>query len=118
MWPTRFRTIGGAISGPILIPKIYNGKQRTFFFFNWEEFREFTLQSTTSQTVPIAAYRTGDFTRAMTGRTLCPSAACTAAFADPRGNAIREGQVFDPNSRANPNKVIPIHSCREWREAQ
>jgi glycolate oxidase subunit GlcD len=24
-------------------------------------------------------------------------------------------RVFDPEGRANPGKVIPIHSCREWR---
>ena len=73
--------------------------------FRSEEFREFTLQNTTSQTVPIPAFRTGDFTRALTGRTLCPSTACTAAFADPRGNSILEGQVFDPNSTATVNGV-------------
>ncbi|MBM4186999.1 MAG: FAD-binding protein [Gemmatimonadetes bacterium] len=27
-------------------------------------------------------------------------------------------RVFDPANRANPNKVIPIHACREWREPQ
>ncbi len=94
----RRQDYGFTIGGPVLIPKIYDGHDKTFFFFNWEEFREFTLQNTTSQTVPAAAYRTGDFSRALTGRTLCPSAACTAAFADPRGNSILEGQVFDPNS--------------------
>jgi glycolate oxidase subunit GlcD len=26
-------------------------------------------------------------------------------------------RAFDPSGRANPNKVIPIHSCREWRAA-
>jgi glycolate oxidase len=25
--------------------------------------------------------------------------------------------VFDPHRRANPGKVVPIHSCREWRGA-
>jgi len=25
--------------------------------------------------------------------------------------------VFDPERRANPGKVVPIHSCREWRMA-
>jgi glycolate oxidase subunit GlcD len=24
-------------------------------------------------------------------------------------------RVFDPDGRANPGKVIPVHSCREWR---
>jgi glycolate oxidase len=25
--------------------------------------------------------------------------------------------VFDPRRRANPGKVIPVHSCREWHMA-
>jgi glycolate oxidase len=23
-------------------------------------------------------------------------------------------QVFDPERRANPGKVVPVHTCREW----
>jgi glycolate oxidase len=23
--------------------------------------------------------------------------------------------VFDPERRANPGKVVPVHSCKEWR---
>ncbi len=26
-------------------------------------------------------------------------------------------QVFDPDHRANPGKVVPVHSCREWHMA-
>jgi FAD/FMN-containing dehydrogenase len=26
-------------------------------------------------------------------------------------------QVFDPERRANPGKVVPVHSCREWQMA-
>ena len=26
-------------------------------------------------------------------------------------------QVFDPDERVNPGKVVPIHACREWRAA-
>jgi len=29
--------------------------------------------------------------------------------------ALRE--VFDPQRRANPNKVVPVHACREWHAA-
>jgi hypothetical protein len=99
----RRQDYGFTFGGPVWIPKVYDGHDKTFFFFNWEEFREFSIQNTTSQTVPIQAYRDGNFTRALTGRTLCPSAACTAAFADPRGNSILEGQVFDPNSTQTVN---------------
>ena len=24
-------------------------------------------------------------------------------------------RVFDPETRANPDKVFPLHTCREWR---
>ena len=24
-------------------------------------------------------------------------------------------RVFDPDARANPGKVFPLHTCREWR---
>src|ERR1041385_8786307 len=31
---------GFSIGGPVFITKVYNGHDRTFFFFNWEQFRE------------------------------------------------------------------------------
>ena len=30
---------GGSVGGPVYIPKIYNGRNRTFFFFSWEDIR-------------------------------------------------------------------------------
>ena len=53
---------GGAIGGPVVLPKIYNGKDRTFFFFDYEAFRESTVASA-SYTVPTALERTGDFSK-------------------------------------------------------
>jgi glycolate oxidase len=26
-------------------------------------------------------------------------------------------RVFDPEERVNPGKVVPLHACREWRQA-
>ena len=31
---------GGNFSGPVWIPKLYNGKNKTFFFFNWEQYTQ------------------------------------------------------------------------------
>ena len=31
---------GFTLGGPVYIPKVYNGRDKTFFFFNWEQFRE------------------------------------------------------------------------------
>jgi len=61
---TRRHDYGGTVGGPVWIPKVYNGKDKTFFFFNYET-RPTTVNTTTAtQTVPTAAYRIGDFSAA------------------------------------------------------
>ena len=51
---------GGSVGGPVFIPKVYNGKNRTFFFF--DAYRYYLRQTTSVQTsVPDAAQRSGDF---------------------------------------------------------
>jgi hypothetical protein len=57
--PERFNTFGGSIGGPVLIPHLYNGHNKTFFFFDYEGNRRRT--STAEQyTVPTALDRTGN----------------------------------------------------------
>jgi hypothetical protein len=54
------RTYYGSFGGPVWIPKIYNGKNRTFFWGSLEGYRD--TQGNSGQTaVPTAAERTGDF---------------------------------------------------------
>jgi hypothetical protein len=50
---------GFNLGGPVVIPKIYNGKDKTFFFVNYEGFRLRQGKSFTQQ-VPTAAQRGGD----------------------------------------------------------
>ena len=54
---------GLTAGGPIFVPRIYNGRNKTFFFFAWEENRYISPAGTNGQTstVPTAAERTGDF---------------------------------------------------------
>ena len=56
----RYNQFGGAISGPVWLPKIYNGRNRTFFFFNYEGYR-FLTGKTGFLSMPTEAYRGGDF---------------------------------------------------------
>ena len=56
----------GSIGGPIRIPKIYNGKNRSFFFFNWDNFITHN-QGSGFTTVPTTAMRNGDFSAIRTG---------------------------------------------------
>jgi hypothetical protein len=57
--PKKFNTFGGSVSGPISIPKLYKGADRTFFFVDYEGNRRRT--STPLQfLVPTAGQRAGD----------------------------------------------------------
>src|SRR6185436_2928229 len=59
---------GGTFSGPIWIPKLYNGRDKTFFFWNYEVFREKGTITNQSPTVPTDAYRAGNFATALSNR--------------------------------------------------
>jgi len=58
--------IGGNVGGPVLIPKIYNGKSRTFFFVSYERTSTSKSSTTTGQTITDAE-RSGDFSNSPDG---------------------------------------------------
>jgi hypothetical protein len=59
----RFFQEGGSFGGPIRIPHLYNGHDKTFFFVNYD--RTISPNSTVvTETVPTAAQRTGDLSNA------------------------------------------------------
>ena len=51
---------GGLVSGPVVIPKLYDGRGKTFFLFNYEGFR-FSTGGVALQSAPTAAMKNGDF---------------------------------------------------------
>src|ERR1700722_8736333 len=57
--PKRFNTFGGSFGGPVRIPKLYNGKDKTFFFFDYEGNRKVTSQAE-QYLVPTQAERNGN----------------------------------------------------------
>jgi hypothetical protein len=58
--PLNQNQFGGTIGGPMLLPKLYHGRNRTFFFFNYEGQRIRTAQPLFA-TVPTAAQLSGNF---------------------------------------------------------
>jgi hypothetical protein len=109
---------GFTIGGPVWIPKIYNGKNHTFFFFNLERFGNSNRSNAATGTVPTAAMRGGDFGCLLyTTTTNCTGTMTT--LTDPTsGYQYLQNQIFDPNSTytdangrlvrtAFPNNVIP-----------
>ena len=52
---------GVTLGGPVWLPHIYNGKDRTFFFFSFQGTRNHQAPTTVEQVVPTAAEKAGDF---------------------------------------------------------
>ena len=61
----RNNNFGFSVGGPVWIPKVYNGKDKTFFFFNYEEYKTTAGFSGVLGTVPTSAFRNGDFSAAL-----------------------------------------------------
>ena len=59
--PFKWNQYGFTLGGPISIPKVFNGKNRLFFFSNYEGYRD-RKELRGVFNVPTAAMRTGDFT--------------------------------------------------------
>jgi hypothetical protein len=60
-FPTfRLNQFGGSLGGPVVLPKIYNGKDRTFFFVDYEGYRR-DAQQLLLGNIPTLRMRRGDF---------------------------------------------------------
>ena len=81
---------GVSFGGPVYIPKVYNGRNRTFFFFNYEKYRDRQNAYMGLGTVPTAKMRAGDFSETLTNRNL---------GTDFTGRPILENVIYDPNTR-------------------
>ncbi|MFN6203938.1 MAG: TonB-dependent receptor domain-containing protein, partial [Acidobacteriota bacterium] len=113
--PFRRNQFGGYLSGPVWVPKLYDGKNKSFFFFDYAGLREIR-GNTFVNTVPTAKARTGDFSEYL-GANLCTNSSgaagpCGGAFSAPllvsntNNETIqaRVGMMFDPlTTRSNPN---------------
>ncbi|MBV8904048.1 MAG: TonB-dependent receptor, partial [Acidobacteriia bacterium] len=80
---------GFTLGGPIFIPKVYNGRDKTFFFFSFEQFRENQVVRNGIASVPTAAYRNGNFSSAQLG---------SLGLKDSLGQMLFQNEIFDPNS--------------------
>ena len=93
--PFKQNQFGGVISGPLTIPKLYKGQDRTFFMFSDEAYR-LDWDETNAGVVPTALQRAGDFTRTVNnvGKAIAVKDPLASNSAFP-GNAI-------PPSRFSP----------------
>ena len=85
---------GGTIGGPVVIPKLYNGKDKTFFFFGYQGTRIRNVGNVQNATLPTAAERGGDL-----------SALLNAG--NPANPFRRSIQIRDRNGNVLPGNIIP-----------
>ncbi len=52
--------LGGTVGGPVYLPKLYNGKNRTFFFFDTDYYNQLSATTSTAS-VPTPQQLSGDF---------------------------------------------------------
>ncbi len=86
----RQNQFGGTIGGPVYIPKLYNGRNKTFFFFDYQRTNRLT-PSTFTDTIPTNLMRSSNFTNL---QDLITGNSGTAT--DALGRTFPHGTVFDP----------------------
>jgi hypothetical protein len=116
----RRNDFGGNLGGPVFIPKVYNGKDKTFFFFNYEYYKE-NQALTFTDTLPSPAYQAGDFSAISPngGANFNPNLGVPSApiATDALGRPVYANEIFDPLTRTTvngvgvanpfPNNIIP-----------
>jgi hypothetical protein len=99
----RQNDFGGALGGPVRIPHLYDGHDKTFFFFAWEQYRNRRGLSNDLLSLPTAAERTGDFSA-------LDAANVDSGIPNPctPGQDVIVGQIFDPST----TQVVAGQTCR------
>src|SRR5579872_1452076 len=98
----RANDFGGALGGPVRFPG-YDGKNRTFFFVDWESNRNHTSNSIV-EGVPTAEMRSGNFSA------LCNSYDASGICNSPTGTTLQNpftGQPY-PNNTIPQNQLNPV----------
>jgi hypothetical protein len=93
-----FNNYGFALGGPIYIPKVVNGKNKLFFFLDFQGTKRRAYANTPNLTLPTAAERTGDFSAA--------NASAGVQIYDPlTGNADGTGRSVFPGEQIPQTRI-------------
>ncbi len=95
--PLKNNSFGFTLGGPVVIPHVYDGHSKTFFFtnFDWTRLRSGVLPGF-GNTTPIDAFKAGDFSSLLTGNQV-KDANNNPVF-DVLGRPVMEGAIFDPST--------------------
>lgn len=100
----RRNQFGATLSGPLWIPRVYDGHNRTFFLASWESYRQ-VLGITRLTMVPTELERQGDFSKTTN------AAGMVVLVRDPlaAGSCTSPGgSACFPGNRIPPSRISPI----------
>ena len=112
--PYQRNEYGGNVSGPVYLPKLYNGKDRTFFFASYEGFH-LTQSNPLTSTQPTAAERSGDFSCFLAGGSCATSAAGTVIVNPLTGQPFPGNKInvaFNPVDIQLQNLLLPMSTTQ------
>jgi len=84
--PNKQNEFGATVGGPVVIPKLYNGKDKTFFYGWYHGFRLHKAVSNALDTVPTAAMRGGNLSNMLSD----------TVGKDALGRPVYGGEIYDP----------------------
>ncbi|HEY7333859.1 MAG TPA: TonB-dependent receptor [Bryobacteraceae bacterium] len=97
----RLNDRGFTVGGPVWIPKVYRGRDKTFFFFSFETLPTKRSSANNLLTVPTAQYRAGNFSAALA------ATSNKVLGTDPLGRPIIQNSIYDPGSeRLGPGGLL------------
>lgn len=99
----RWEQPGIEIDGPVIIPKIYDGRNKTFFMAGWEQVHILS-PAPEYLSVPTALERTGDFSQSLNGG---PLAIYDPLTTTPNGSGGYTRTAFS-NSQIPTNRIDPV----------
>jgi hypothetical protein len=98
----RFNEQGGTAGGPVYIPKVYDGRNRTFFYFTYaKDIRPASLAYDSGQTLPTTLMRSGNFSEVAT---IYDPATISGSTRLPFANNLIPTSRFSGIS----NKILPV----------
>lgn len=86
---------GFTIGGPVYIPHVYDGRNKTFFYFNWGKYYDNYTIGESFYGVPTDAMKGGDFSSFL-GPQLVNANGTPST--DALGNPVYQGEIYNPNT--------------------
>jgi hypothetical protein len=87
-----YNQYGGTVGGPVWIPKIYDGRKRSFFFVDYEGLRS-AARSNGTASVPTVLMRQGNFSEIAT------------KIYDPQSSTTASSRTQFPNNTIDPSRI-------------